>query len=96
MNVVRWLRKKITYSLLSPLPPHAHKRIMVLLDVQVQEMPCGEVLPTLETAMRVLFRVMDLILFERLERKRLSMGWERAAHGWFGGRRRRGCGGVVD
>jgi len=69
-----------TYSLLSSLPSHTHQRIMVLFDMEVQEMLCGEILLALEATIGMCLCVMDIIFFEGGKCEGRSMWWEGAPH----------------
>jgi hypothetical protein len=81
--------KHTTYSLLPLLPPRLQKRIMILLDMQVQEMRRRKVLPAFRTAVHVGFGVVDLVFFICSEGGGFFVRWEGASHYLNG--LKRGC-----
>lgn len=58
---------------------------MILLDMQIQEEICGEVLPALRTSVDVGLLVVDLVFVIGSKRERFSVRWKRAAHHFFSG-----------
>lgn len=52
----------ITYSVLPPVPPHYHQRVMKLLDVDSEEMLRWEVLPAFQTPVCVGIVIMRFVL----------------------------------
>lgn len=78
----------VTYGLLTSLFQDADHGIVILLNMKIQEMLSREVLPALQTAVRVSFSIMHIVLFESCESERAPMWWEGASH--FRGRGRIG------
>lgn len=64
----------------APLPFHGHEGVMKFLDVHVQQVFRGEVLPALNAAVRVGLEIVVLVLSIRREGQPLLMGRHRALH----------------
>jgi hypothetical protein len=65
--------ESLAYSLVSAGSPRSSERVMVLLDVQIEQMTRGEVLAALRTAIHMRLKVMDLVIFIGRERERLAV-----------------------
>ena len=75
-----WKTENKTYSLLPPIPLRSRQRIMVLLDMQIQEPTRGKIPPTLNTPIHMSLTIMNLIIRIRGKRERLPMRRQWTTH----------------